>query len=113
MDCCEALVACRYAAPAGRLQMLQKLSDVLSRKVIYLKLIHGLVRLASDKRDEQPQGIAITLLRIPRQIAFANQMLQEKTPHPRSEPGLSHDTPPAGHTAQTAPKLHGAVLESS
>ena len=92
--------------------MLQKLSDVFSRNMIYFKLVHGFMHLASDIRDEQRQGIAITLLRMPRQIPFANQMLQEKTPHPRSEPGLSHGKPPGGHTAQTAPRRRVAILES-
>ncbi len=81
--------------------------------MIYFKLIHGFVHLASDERDEQCQGIAITLLRISSQIAFANQMLEEKTPHPRSEPGLSHNAPPGGHTAQTAPTRRVAVPGSS
>ena len=102
-----------YAAPAGFLQVLQKLPDVFGRKMIYFELIHFFVHFAGDERDEQRQGIAITTLRIPRQIAFANQMLKEKTAHPRSESGLSHDTPPGGHTAQSAPTRRVAVLASS
>ena len=114
MDGCEALVACGYAAPAGFLQMLQKLPDVFGRKMIYFKLIHGFVHLASDERDEQCQGIAIALLRISSQIAFANQMLEEETPHPRPEPGLSHNAPSGrayrSNRADAARSSSGVIL---
>src|ERR1051325_3426831 len=109
MDCCQSLIARRNAAPANFFQVLQKLSDIFRRKMTYFELIHFFAYFAGDERNEQRQGITITTLRIPRQIAFANQMLQEKTAHPGSKSSLSHDTPPGEHTAQNAARLRGAV----
>src|SRR3989442_10699758 len=82
--------------------------------MIDVKLIDGLLDFAGEEGDEQRQGIAVTALRIPRQIALAYQMLEEKAPHPRTEPGcVSHGAPPAGHTAQSAPRRRAATPGSS
>src|SRR5438046_8294915 len=114
VDHCKPLVACRHTAPADLLQMLEELSHVFGSEMIDINLIDFLVGFAGDERDKQSQRIAITSLRIPRQIALAHQMLEKKAPHPRTEPScFSHDAPPVGRTAQSATMRHAATPASS
>jgi hypothetical protein len=113
MDGREPLIACRHAAPAGVLQPLQELPHVLSSDMIHVELIYFLVGFAGNERDEQSQGIAVTVLRIPRQIALTYQMLEEKPPHPRTgSGGISHGAPPGKHTVQSASRRPAATPES-
>src|SRR5712692_2283148 len=110
----QSLVAGRHAAPTRLLQVLKEQPHVLWRDVIDTELIDRLADLARDKWDQQNQRVAVTLLRVTRQIAFAHQVLQQKTPHPGSELRLvSHGAPPEKHIVQSAPTLAGATPGSS
>src|SRR5215472_1374800 len=57
--------------------------------------------------------MAVTVLRIPRQITLTHQVFEEKAPHPGTESsGFRHDAPPVGHIAQIAPTRPAAAPAS-
>jgi hypothetical protein len=85
MDYREPLVTSRQAAPTGLLQVLKEVPDVFSTKVTDVELIDPLVGFVSNEWDEQSQCVAVTALRIPREIALAYEVFEEKAPHPWTE----------------------------
>src|SRR4051794_1794314 len=109
----EPLIAGRYAAPAAFLQVLQELLYVFGRQMFYLQLIDLLLHLAGDERDQQSQRIPVTALGVSCQIAFAHQMLQQKTSYPGTKSGFSHGSPPGTHNARSAARPPAATPGSS
>jgi hypothetical protein len=85
MDHREPLVAGCQAAPASLLQVLKELTDVFGIEVTDVELIDLLAGLVSDEWDEQSQCVAVTALRIPREITLAHEVFEEKAPHPWAE----------------------------
>jgi hypothetical protein len=76
VDHSKPLIAGRQAAPACVLQVFEESLHVLGAYVIDVELIDLFVHLPGNKRDEQSQAVAVTALRIARQIAFAHKMLE-------------------------------------
>ncbi len=102
MDRSESLVTRCQHAPSLLLQVLKELLHVRRSDMIDVEFIDWFVNLAGNERDEQSQRIAVATLRVARQIAFAHQMLKEKTPDPGTQLGrLSHVAPPERRTAQS------------
>ena len=106
----QALVACRRGAVPGVFDLSKKLPHALGRDVDDRQTIDRHVRLGADERDDQRQRVSITALRVAREIALVDQMLQEKAANPRSEqPVIAHDGPPDRHSARSGGSLLAAA----
>ena len=58
--------------------------------------IDGALSLLAGKRQQKRQGVAVADLRVPSQIAFCHQMLEEEPPNPWPQKRLIlHDRPPS------------------
>src|SRR5260370_27622132 len=84
MDHCQSLIARRHAATTRLLQVLKEQSHLLGCDIADSKPIDVFVKFGYDEWKHQGQRVAVTSLRITRQIAFTHQMFQEKAAAPRA-----------------------------
>src|SRR5439155_2649370 len=80
----QPLVASRNAAVSGSFDVTEKVSHQLRRHVDHRESIHWLVQVDRYKGNEQAQGIAVTAPRVAGEVAFADQVLEQESPDPRS-----------------------------
>jgi hypothetical protein len=81
-DGSQALIARGCRTMAHLLDMTQKTEDVRCADLLHRQLVKGLVALASDERQEKTQRIAVAQLRLTREIAFADEVLEEEAADP-------------------------------
>jgi hypothetical protein len=81
----EALVAGGVATLALLFQMRQELSDQLARQVGDAQAVDGLLQLPCDEGKKQCEHVSVTALGVDREVAFVDEMLEEKSPYPGSE----------------------------
>jgi hypothetical protein len=112
MNCGQPLVAGGNRTLPCLFQIGQEETHQIRRYIDHLKPIHRLVQLGGSVRNQQRKGIAVTALRVARQIALGNKVFEQKTPYPGSQQGLViHAVPPA-HSAQSAGWLRAATPAS-
>jgi hypothetical protein len=81
----QALVAGGNTAASGLLQIGKERTHVLGAQIGHRKLLDGLVQLGTGKRNQEREGVPIAVLRIARQIPFADKMFQEEAANPWTE----------------------------
>src|SRR5260370_21383055 len=95
VNCRQTLIARGCTAAAGFFKVIEKPSHILLRYIKHGEFINLLVDLSRDERDQQSERISIAPLRVHRQVAFPDEMFQEKAAYPRAESGsISHGSPP-------------------
>src|SRR5580700_7556782 len=95
VNCRQTLIARGCTAAAGFFKVNEKPSHTLLRYVKHGEFINLLVDLSRGERDQQSERISIAPLRVHRQVAFPDEMFQEKTAYPRAESGsIIHGSPP-------------------
>src|SRR5438128_7872843 len=107
VDCRQALIACGYTTAAALFNVHEKPRHTLLRYVNHGEFIDLLVDLARGERDQQRKRIPIAPLCVHRQVAFPDEMFQEKAAYPRAEPGsISHGSPLKMRRPRTARPLY-------
>ncbi len=75
--------------------MLKETASQIWAELDDAKPIHGCCRLFGGEGKQYCQRVSVTALRIARQVAFVDEMFQEKTTCPRAEQSsISHAPPP-------------------
>ncbi len=109
----QALIARGTCAPALLLDILQEGAYALGADLLHGQLVKGLMTLAGDERQQEPQRIAVAQLRLTRKIAFNDEVLKEETADPGAQQsGVIHDPPPAGRSVQSDDSPHEAIPAS-
>jgi hypothetical protein len=81
--------------------------------VLQVETIWWYRRLPGDKWNEQAKCIAVTLLRAAGEIAFNDNMIQQKASDPRSKQrGVTHGVI-LSHNAESICLLHAVIRESA
>ena len=73
-DRCQTLIARRCATAAFLLQLQQKGPDAICREVFHTEAIDRLAAGSGGEGQEYPQGVAVALLRVPRQVPLCDQV---------------------------------------
>jgi hypothetical protein len=101
VDSCEPLVPGLRCAATRGLQIGQKLPYNICRQVRYVQRIHRSVDSAGYKWNQKSQRISVAELRVAREIALSDKMLQKESPDPIPESGsLTHGDLPL-HSVRT------------
>src|SRR5260370_6753837 len=91
VNCRQTLIARGCTTAADFFKVNEKRSHTVLRYVEHGEFIHLLVGLARGGRDQQSERISIAPLRVHRQVAFPDEMFQEKAAYPRAESGRSEE----------------------
>src|SRR5438876_3377732 len=78
VDCRQALIACGYTTAAALFNVNEKPRHTLLRYINHGEFIDLFVDLSCGERDQQSKRIPIAPLRVHRQVAFPDEMFQEK-----------------------------------
>jgi hypothetical protein len=74
----EPLVACADGAFSVLFEMIEEAAQKLARQVKDIETIHRLVLLGRSIGQQQLERVAIAALRVPAQVAFLDQMIEEE-----------------------------------
>ena len=94
--------------------MSEKLPHAIGRDVDNRQAIDRDMCLSADERDEQCQRVTVAPLRVSREVALVDQMLQQKAPEPGPELRvIAHDDPPGRRSVRSGGTLLGVAPGSS
>ena len=82
MNGSKPLVAGADAASSALLEMFEEAAQYVARQVEDIEAIHRLVPLGGDMGHQQRECVAIAALRVPAQVAFLDQMIEEEALDP-------------------------------
>src|SRR5262249_53915452 len=100
-DCCQALVARGGTTAPLLCQLAQEGPYSIGREVFDPEPVEALAGAAGGERQEQAQRVAVAALGVAGQIAFADEVLKQEAPDPRTQQGgVSHGSPPSQRSAR-------------
>ena len=82
VNCSETLVAGADGASSALFEMIEEAAQHLARQVEDIEPIHRLVLLGGGIGHQQRECVAIAALRVPAQVAFLDQMIEEEALDP-------------------------------
>jgi hypothetical protein len=75
MDCCQPLIAGSDRAAALTFEVHKKASDQVRRQILDCQPINGLAGVLCREGHQEPERVAVAVLRVAGEISLADQML--------------------------------------